>query len=417
MLMLVSGSVFGQQELSTHFMTNLPQAQQTNPAFMLEEKVSIGLPSLYMNYSNTGFSWKDGFRQGDDGSMLFDLQPIVSELGDHEVLQTQVQADWFRFSFGTENLRFNAYAATKASAFVRYPRQLMELIWEGNEQFIGETVNVGPDFEALGYHEFAVGGAYKFEKIQLGINLKYLKGIANVSSATHLAELSTGTADENYALGIETSYMIQTAGVANSFPNIFGEGNTGLAVDVGMVYHINDKFQVALSATDLGAISWDSNLKHFSSQGSYSFDGIDIWDNLFDSTVTITEAIDSLGESLNFETTNDGLYRSSLPTKVYMSGTFRPMEGLRVNALAYGEFYRGTFVPALALNASKDFGKVFTGGVTYSVRNRSWGNVGIQGVLNLGPLRMFVMSDNIIGLVGFKGAKNASFRWGMNFQF
>ncbi|RQH17657.1 hypothetical protein D5R40_33275 [Okeania hirsuta] len=69
------------------------------------------------------------------------------------------------------------------------PATWFALAWEGNGDYIGQTLSVGPDFQAFAYHEIGLSGAVRLKKkLQIGARLKYLIGLADFSLARNNAQ-------------------------------------------------------------------------------------------------------------------------------------------------------------------------------------------------------------------------------------
>lgn len=419
-------SLFAQQELSLHFLRNTWQSSKTNPAFMTEHRVHYGLPSLYFNVAHTGPSYNDVVIKSNNGENVLDIGRVLNSLSENNQLFTNLELETFSTSFGIKNIRFSVSHAFKLNNYLDYRKDLVELAWNGNSQFIGETVNFGPDFQAFAYNEYAIGAAMKFLNVSGGLKLKVLAGIGDASSSR--TEASLYTDPDVYQLTFDTDYRINTSSFLaydqnGDFELDFGEitaerllsKNLGLAVDLGAVVDLG-KLEIAASIIDLGGINWKKNATNYTSLGSYTYEGLDISDIINDESISFEETVDTLAEIFNFEETSES-YTTMLPTKIYVSGSYEVNKMLKVGGLLYAEAYRGQLFPAFAASASFNLGKTVSLGAVYAIRNQRFDNVGLNATFKLGPVQIFAVTDNIVAAFQPYDARNVNARIGINTVF
>lgn len=414
--------VKAQQEVGLHFMPRAWQSQQTNPAIFNEKVVVFTLPAAHMQAGNTGFSFNDVVKEDPSSdSLIIDLDGVIGGLDAENFLHFQTNVDLLNLGIRLKDLQLGASVGVRGRGYLYYPKSLVELAWEGNASRVGETVSLAPDFQAFGYAEIGLSGAYRIkDKIQFGAKIKYLSGLADVSAGTHIAHLTTQA--EYYQLSMVSDYQVNTS-VISFDDSTGGEGfefalghNTGYAADLGVVVHLNDKIQFSASAIDIGYIDWDEKVRNYEVKGSYEFEGVDVAEMVRDDSFEIESVLDTLGDIFEVVETTNG-YRTKLPMKVYVSATFSPIKSLRLSGAYFNESYRGKSRTAYSVSASKDLGKIFTGGITYSIRNKQFDDLGVNMLLKLGPYVMFVVTDNVIDLISPRQARDMHFRWGTNFTF
>ncbi len=423
---IASSSIIAQQELGLHFLRNTWQASKTNPAFLTEHRFHYGLPNLYFNLAHTGPSYNQAVVKSNTGEDVLDISAVIDVLNDDNQLFTNVEFETFSTSFGLKNVRLSFSHAVKFNAFMDYPKNLVEVAWNGNSQFIGETVDVGPDFQTFAYNEYAIGGAMKFLNFTGGARLKLLTGIGDASSSRN--DLTLYTDPDVYQLTINSDYQINTSSFFaydgnGNFQLDFGEysadqlftNNFGLALDLGATVNFG-KVEIAASVIDLGSIKWNRNATQYSSQGSYTYEGLDISDIVNDDNVSFEETLDTLSEIFSFEETA-GSYRTMLPTKFYLSSTFKINDKFNIGGLIYSEAYRGKLYPAFALSAQATLGKILSVGAVYSIRNQEYVNLGLNTVLRLGPVQLFAATDNVFAAFQPYDSRNVNARVGLNVVF
>ncbi len=418
-------SLFAQQELSLHFLRNTWQSSKTNPAFITEHRVHYGMPNLYFNISHSGPSYNDVVISR-NGENVLDISRVLNSLSDNNQLFTNLELETMSTSFGIKNIRFSVSHAFKMNTYLDYSKDMVELAWNGNSQFIGETIQIGPDFQAFAYNEFALGAAMKILNVSAGAKLKILTGIGDVSTSRTDASLYTDP--DIYQLTFNTDYKINTSSFLaydgnGDFELDFGKitaerlfsKNLGLAVDLGAAFKLGN-VEVAASIIDLGYISWKKNATNYTSQGSHTYEGLDVSDIINDESITFEETIDTLAEVFNFDETSAS-YNTMLPTKLYLSGSYDINKMFKVGGLFYTEVYRGKLFPAFAASGTVKLGKIASLGMVYSIRNQTYDNVGLNATIKLGPVQIFAVTDNVIAAFKPYDSRNVNARIGINTIF
>ncbi|MEZ4829472.1 MAG: DUF5723 family protein [Bacteroidia bacterium] len=412
-----------QQETGLYFMPRAMQNIQVNPAFMQEKTVSIGLPSIYFHALHSGFSYRDLLREvpGTD-SLEVDVAGAIASMREDNVVRTNVRADLLGVTVKVGPMQVSASAGTRITGFVAYPRSLAQLAWEGNAGFIDQEVSVAPEFAFSAWHEIGLGMTFRRGKFQAGIRGKYLVGLADFSVSR--AEASLTTSDEIYQLQMQINYQLQSSvfdpgSLDNPDPQYEFRpftGNNGIAGDFGLQYKMNDKLSFSASVIDLGFIKWKDQAAIHEATGTVSFEGLDVAEMLAQDSFDISLLADSLLAEIKMRST-DGTYQTDLPTRIYIGGTFSPIKSLRLGGVYYSEFYRGRIFNGLAVSASKDLGKILTAGITYSIQDRRFDNLGVNLLLKLGPVLLYSSTDHLSSFLRPGYSREVNARIGMNVVF
>lgn len=421
-LALAVFSGFSQHELGLYFMPGTIQSQRYNPAFLQDEKINIGLISLGTGVGNTGFSFGDLILPVSGTSQTeLDVSNAIGIMDDMNHLRFRTALDAMNVSVKLRDLQIGFGYQAIADAYVNYPKTLAELAWEGNTQFVGREVDIAPGFQAQAYHEFAFSAGWSVNSfLQAGMRMKYLVGLANISSGNQSATVLTDPS--HYATTITTDYVIRSSMIDMGTPDDVSfefepspfTQNTGYAVDAGLVVQLTKRISVAVSGVNLlNSINWQDSVTQFTSNGSYTFTGVDAGEALTGGEVDFESTLDSISERLEFVESNEN-YTSNVPTQVYASVHFNPINSFRLGALFFQEFYRGEQFPGMMISASKDVGKIFTAGLTYSMRKRSFENLGANIMLRGGPVVLFMVTDNFTALLSPRSAREFNLRWGLN---
>lgn len=421
---------FAQSDLGLHFMPGIIQSQSTNPAFISDKNINIALPGISFGASHNGFTLSDLLQPvvGSD-SLQVDFDNVILQLRDENVFRAKMQADILSVGFRLGGVQLGVHTGTRASFFAAYPKDLIRLGWEGNGDYVGQTLSVAPDFQAFAYNEIGVSGAIRLkDKIQVGARFKYLMGLADFSLSQN--QLQFQTLEEFYQLNLITDLKFNTStfnlGSINSLDELDQlepvftleptTGNTGFAADLGIVVNLHEKLNISASVKDLGFIKWSDNVSNYAVNGTVNFEGIDAVAISEGDGQEMEELVDSLLSGLTVQSTQES-YKTYLPTEFYVSATFSPIKSLRLGGLIQSTFYRGQKTSAIALSASKDLGKILSLGLSYATINRSYQNLGANILLKLGPIHFYTVADNVMAFVKPENSKYANLRFGMNVAF
>ena len=426
-LLLFSIGISAQPQLGTHFMRNTYQASRTNPALLPDDKIVIALPNLYNHFELTGPSFGDLINT-DGATPVFNLGNILNDLDDENSFRNHATLETIGISVGLGNLRLGLHSASHIGALVDYRKGLAELIWRGNAPFIGQTVDIGTNLQIAGYHELGLTGSYKIKALTVGIGLKYMTGVGDIS--TENSDASLFTDPDIYQLTLNSDFRANTSSFLdfngiNDFEtnfdlNDFGFGNmfsanSGFALDLGVDIDLGN-LKVAASIVDLGSINWTENVRNYTSSGSFEYDGLDFSGAITGSDASFEGALDTLQEVFEVvETFNE--YSTSLPQKLYVSAVYDLTDMWQLGASYYNESYNGTSSNAISLGAQARLGKLFTVGGNYSIYNDNFANIGLNGTAKIGPVQLVLASDNVIGLFDLDNTKYTNFRLGLNLIF
>lgn len=414
------------QELGLHFMDKVFNSNMTNPANLTDYKINIGLFSGYSNFSNS-FSYRDAVLNS-GGNNILDLDNVINGLVNSSNLISDNAVQSLSIAFAVKDWNFSVYHNVRNNNQVSLPKELLEFAWRGNAQFIGQDINIAPQFNMQAYNEIGFGIARRFNKLTVGARFKKLNGIANFHSANGLVMINT--AETTYDMNIQSDFMINGSAAVDfgGFDNLnfdtdgFKVGdllksNKGFGFDIGASYQLN-KLQLSFSMLDIGSINWTDNTYNYHSEGQYLYTGFDAAEALSGDDDNFDETLDALQDELDFqETTNS--FSSSLPTKTYLSAQYRVSHLFGVGALLFTEKRIATneTSPGFALNGSLYLGNKTSLGVTYSMRNEEFGNLGFHAATSLGTLQVFAVADNILPVLDPLNNKNVDLRFGVNVAF
>lgn len=428
---------FAQRDVVLYNMESIPQQQYTNPSHKPSSLFYINLPvisSVYLDYHNNGFTFTDLIQKRADDSLVLNIPSLIGKLKENNLLGFAAQIDLLGAGFNKGKSHFFFNVSEKFLMRVRYPKDLVRLLWEGNAGFIGETaVLSGMAIKATHYREFAFGmGRELNEQWSIAGKLKILSGVQNIS--TNVSKLNITTLPNTYDLSGTSDMVINTSIIPDE--DITAETylrpknkNWGAGIDLGATFKLNDKFTFSGSIVDLSFITWKHNVTNYSNNlDNATFNGNAI--NTFtDSTATtpFETLFDSLAITYNNYNETKNKYTEGIPPRIYLGGTYNINDNNKVGALFHGEYFKKAFYPSFTVSYNYKLPKWIGASLSYTAMHRSFVNLGGGLSLNLGPLQIYVVSDNLSALFNLakitgggvvpQAAKSMHARAGVNFVF
>lgn len=399
---------FGQNEGTMYFMNSLPQVTYLNPALTPRYKFSLGIPgsSIYMQQDNNGFTYNDfGKREGD--VVKVDLNKLHDAMADKNYITNIAQADVLRFSMKVNARMYLTINSTvKTYNRVMLPRDILGVFINGTLTYVNNTATLSPQVDVLTYVENGAGASYVVNrKLTVGAKVKLLKGLVNATTNNARFDLSL---DEDYGISIQGDADIRSSGLHNldSSDYVIEDNwrdylsNNGFAFDLGATYKVTERLTVGLSAIDIGGIRWKNDLYGYQldpERANYTFRGIDM-ERLFNNDESYLGAErDSIRDRFEFQDGEIDSYRTPLPTKVYLSATYRLKRNFNAGLLLFAEKFNKRFSPGVSASLCKDFGRRLTASVSYTITNRSFNNIGAGLSLNFAPFQFYIVGDNMLG--------------------
>jgi hypothetical protein len=340
----------------------------------------------------------------------------------------------FKAFGGYNTISINA----RTNVGVSVPRELFSLLKEGVENQTYNLSNIGA--RATAWAEIGFGHSHQInEKWRVGGTLKVLLGGADFDADLREAQLElaenawvvTADADLNSSmkgLSYKTKTNKRTGRTYVDGIDVDGAGigGYGVAFDLGTEYHINSDWNIGVSVTDLGFISWNNNWVAstngvqtvntddytFSVDGDASNSFSSEWRNLRDDMSNIYQ-LSNLGDA--------GSRTTMLGATTYVAVDYtlpvcRQLKfGLLNTTRIQGDYSWTNF----RLSANATASKALSAGV-----NVAYGTFGTSFgcIVNIHPrgFNFFVATDHYPSKFAKQGAplsSNASVSCGVNFPF
>jgi len=447
-LFLISSSA-QKMNNTLYFMQNVPQSNQLNPAIQPECKVFVGFPalsSIYVNYSNSSFSYNDIITDGTgirEDSLVVDVNSFHDALKTTNFISEQVEVSLFSLGIRAKDYYFTLDVIEKEDSRFSFDKEMATFLKNGNYDYRGKTSNWGGlGLDASYYREIALGVSKKInDKWTVGVKGKMLFGIANMHMEDSDMSVYTSPAGDEVVLRskhrLRVSFPINEIGFdsdgyvddisldEDDYDTDFflNTDNKGFAVDLGMTYQMDEKTSFYASILDMGAINWKSDGYEFSQDGSFTWNGAD-WSQSGNSNDPDYREIEDVFEDLTDSIEDEfrvsdkvGSYSVSLPTKIYLGGTQQVFKRMNVGALSRTEIFNGKVQSSLTLSANARFLRNLSTSLSYTVANNSYTNIGFGLAAKAGPTQFYIISDNLLAGVSPNNAQLANVRFGINFLF
>ena len=399
------------QGLFTPTLSNSWQATFSNPALytQLEGALTVGLPGVSNRLDLGDFTYNDIVVE-EGGERILDLNLLADQVSGRNFIGNEFNVETLGFAYHGERFGVGISHRFRSRGQLDFPVRLVEVLANGNAQFIGQTIDIAPYLRATNYHEFALGMSFAAsEKVHFGARIKYLSGVADLRINPDQTLLLT-TAERGYAITLNQNTVVNTSGAVayNGFDDFgvdydFGDaqldqlftGNSGLAADIGVFVDL-DGIRLQAAVTDLGAsINWDEAPQNYVFFGESSFDGLDVLTDLFDDNFSIDGAVDSLLEEFDpTETLNPysggvgarfmAAAEVDLTDKWTLAGSFLYSDQLIKDRLG------------VSAGARYQVLEQWSVGAYYNFWGTDYTNLGVQLYGGIGPLRVLASTDDLL---------------------
>ena len=430
-LLLTGSPAKAQYDRPLNFLPIVPQGRNVNPGFIPDYNFYIGVPflsSVKVGFENS-INYEDIFlRKGD--SLILDRDHILDKIDERSNLNINFMEELFTLGLRARKNYFHIRIADIVQANMVINSNLMRFLLYGNgsNEFIGKNVNIGDNtINATYYREYALGYTRQInQKLNFGVSLKYLQGIANAYTEKAEIDLMTDPEDFTLTMRSDIDVSISAPGIDDSdvevsqfLPNA---NNPGFAIDFGAQYKVNNKIEVFASVLNIGSITWKENVKNFRSDNPdepFVYEGFDIneyfEDNQFDED-RIENIVDSIVDEIGINETAES-YSSRLAPMLNAGGRYFLTDKDVFNLLIRNQFVENGNWFNVSLAYTRKFSKDINLMVSNSFFKHSFLNPGVGFAANLGPLQLYLTSENIIAPFMLNNSNVFVVRFGVNLVF
>jgi len=421
-LLMMSQLIVNGQNIHHFFVQDIYQRSYFNPALNNSGKVMIA-SGLGLDFSTNGPAVSDFIVKKPEGGLLLSASSAINAMEPLNDVFGYSAVNTFDFSIQTPIGRISAGHAWKANGWMEYSKDLAELLTFGNGEFIGETIQIGPQIDYINYNEVYLGIQKDIGILSIGAKIKRLSGVEAIKTGNSKIELTTS--DDIYQLTLASEYELNSSGAFSytdinnfdlnvenfSFEN-FLSSNGGWAFDIGASANLGEKLELSLSILDIGGMDWDADPATYSSSTTQTFDGIDVSEYITsEEEFVILDSIESLLDLQETSTT----FSTKLPTQIFLGGTFKLSDLWSFGAIVHSKGNGDRRENVLGLNATARLYKFLSAGVLYAIKNGQATNIGLHTSVKVGPVTGFLSTDSILK-VGSLSSKNGTLRAGLSIK-
>lgn len=430
LLLILFQQLNAQNERSLFFLPGIPQEKYMNPAAFPENKFYIGIPilsSMKVGLENT-FTYEDFFTPVGD-SIYFDRDHFIDNLNPETSLNMDMLVEYFSAGFRLNDNYFTFRIADNGNVNATFTKEtlLFFLYGNGSDQYLGKEVNLGGNgINFSFFREYALGYSRKINpKLTVGMNMKYLQGIANVSTNDLSVSLFTDSVD--YTIKLKSNIEINTSlpgenGGIESADFMPSSDNPGFAFDFGAEYQFNEKLSAALGVTNIGFINWNANPKNYRSSHpdeEFVYEGFELEeyfeDNAFNSGA-LNNALDSIADEIGVVETAEG-YRTAVPSWLNINANYRFTPSHQAGILFQNRFLQNQNWSTLTLAYTYSL-KDKLHAMVSNTFSRSSAIAPSFGVgTNLGPMQIFIINENFVAPFSYRKATFYSLHLTINLVF
>lgn len=426
-MMLFIHQLTAQNERSLFFLPGIPQKKYMNPAAFPDNKFYIGIPilsSMKVGLENT-FDYEDFFIPVGD-SIYFDRDHFVNNLQPETSINLDMLAEYFSAGFRLKDNYFTLRIADNGNVNATLTKEtlLFFLYGNGSDRFLGKEVNLGGNgINFSFFREYALGYARKINpKLTVGMNVKYLQGIANVSTNDLSVNLYTDSVD--YTIKLNSNIEINTSLPDEPDASDFmpSSNNPGFAFDFGAEYQFDEKLSAALGVTNIGFINWNVNPKNYRSANpgeEFVYEGFELEeyfeDNAFNSGA-LNNALDSIADEIGVMETADG-YRTAVPSWLNMNVNYKFTPSHQAGLLFQNRFLQNQNWSTLTLAYTYSLKDKLHVMVSNTFSKSSAVAPSFALGTNLGPLQIFIINENFLAPLSYRKAKFYSLHLTFNLVF
>lgn len=415
----------GQGSQALYYM-NIPQNHLLNPALKPSNSVYVGLPALTgisVNVDNNFINFSDIFIPGRNDSVFSFLHPdynvddFINKLKRKNFISPSLTIHLFGLGFNAgRDLYVFVDVIDKISGNVVFPGKLVELALKGNEDYIGQTIDLSDlDGEFKYFRESGLGFSKGFGKnLRIGFKAKALFGMMAFSLENNALALTvnedyshTLTADltAHFSGPWEVYYNSDNQPDSISFDdNYFNSArfftnysNPGFGMDFGATYTLMDRIHLSAGVRDLGFITWKDRVTNIKAESHFEFSGLNITD-VVNGNKTLEEVreemLDSLKNSFTISSDNSP-FTTAIPAVITLGGSFDITKGLSVGILTNSTLIGSQLRQAATLSANLNLGNAFSTTFSYTAANSKYDNYGAGIAFRLGVVQFYFIADKI----------------------
>lgn len=400
------------------------------PGTVPDEGLVVQLPTIGIGLYNSGFSYNDLIASTTNGVTTLDVPGTLGKMDEENSLLLQGTIQTLGVGWKMKNVWVEVGHNVRYENFLDYPKDLFSVFFEGNAPYIGKTANLGLRVNSTLYNEFYAGVAGKIGPVNVGGRLKWLNGA--LAARTERSRLDLYTSDDVYQLTINSDYLIHTSPELDILQGEdtdlildvddldFGQvitRNAGIAFDLGAEVDLGERLNLSAAIMDIGQIKWKDDVLSYHSNKSIQYDGFEFSSLFLEDSLSLAGALDTLESLLEFDKTEGGSFKTTLPWSFQVGGRYRLTDQIGLSAVFFGQKQATQTVKGVSLGAQFRPLSFLEAGIAYTIYEQTYTNLGLNLLFKLGPIRLYAASDNVISLFSANDNRFANGRAGIQLAF
>jgi hypothetical protein len=420
-IMIACPEIYSQNSNVVYFM-KIQQNHMLNPAIKSSTLFYIGLPALsgvYAGFGNNFIALSDILVPGVKSDQIFtfqnpdfNLNQLADKLKDNNTITTEMSLQLFGLGIPVgKNFSIFIDVNDRVTANTIFPRQLMDLYITGPVDFVNKTIDISNvKISGQYYREYGLGfSGNVIKNLRIGAKFKLLSGISSLSFENKQFSLQVNsdlsqTITTDATLGISGQETMNRIFEGSSgFGKFMSEYllnpviNSGMALDIGAVYNLGKMFTLSAGITDLGYINWTSELKSYSSQGTFTLPGITMED-VVSQNYSIDDMIGALKDTLKKNFLADDSpqpFKTNLPATILAGGSINLVPFFSLGILSESRIFEGNLKQSFIFSGNFYAGKILSASLSYTLTNSSYNNLGLGLAVKMGPVQIYFIADKI----------------------
>lgn len=419
---IAASSVFAQSNITQFNFERIGNFHQYNPAAYQPYRAVVGLPalsSLNVTFHNPSFDFNTVLSPEFTANQS--IEYILETVQPGNRIFIEQSTDLMFIGFRTGKGYWSLGAQSRTFMNFEYPIDILRMVYYGpaSDEINGQFSMSGNQTQVTSYLNYHLG--YQHElldgKLRIGGRFKWLNGLAHASAPASQIDATLDATEWSFRTNVRANISAPvdienpSEFVLDPMDLLFGDNN-GYAFDFGASYEVIKGLEVSAAITDFGSITWRNNTRSYVSNGEYTWDGQDYAygdEAGFNADSIISDVIDAL----EFEKLQGEEFTTSLPSNITVNARYNitPKHGFAFtyqlnqwNTREYNNF---------GVSYMGNWSKWFSFYASYALVEGDNTNVGVGFSANLGPVQLYMMTDDILLVTG-ENLNMMNLRFGMN---
>jgi hypothetical protein len=320
-----------------------------------------------------------------------------------------------------------------------FNEETIRLLYRGNKQYAGQTINLAPRINALGFTEYYVAAAMNIApssspvSFRPALRLSYLAGQASVAMGKSNT-ISLYTEPQGRFLDFQFDYRVNASlgvdsltlnGINSEFDvqNFIAGAGHGFGADLGTRVMVSPALSFNIGVIDIGSIRFNKFVTNIYNHSGYRYEGesFEVSNGngvSFDTIVKIAKPLYAHED-----------YTVHLPTKLVLTGsmgrgemtgkhgTYYKHQFTAMYVQGFDNYLSSTTRPYLAVGYTYDFANVACLGANAGLGGIAGGTFGVLASVRVGSLTMGFNSNNVIPLLFPQSGRSADLGLLLGFAF